>query len=258
MEEAMMKIGIVGYGHVGKAMKELFKDAVVYDKFLQMGSMHAINGCYGVFVCVPTPMMKKDGSCDTSAVEEVINACTAKVIILRSTVRIGFTREMAQKTGKNIVFQPEYYGETVAHPFANLSDRTWLSFGGTREAIDLAIDVYKTVINADVRIYQAPSDEVEMAKYMENAFLATKVIFCNEMYDICQKLGIDYNQVREIWTADPRIGASHTLVYKDDRGYGGSCLPKDILSLEQQAKSSGVDTSLISSVISKNTTYRPK
>lgn len=250
-----MKIGIVGFGHVGGAMHELFKDAIIYDKFKRIGSKEEINTCNATFVCVPTPMME-DGSCDTTAVDEVLAWCESKVIILRSTVRVGYTREMANKLHKNIVFQPEYYGETVAHPFANLSDRSWLSFGGTREAIDLAIDVYKNVINSNVRIYQASSDEVELAKYMENAFLATKVIFINEMYDICEKLGLNYNQVREIWMADPRIGTSHTFIYKDNRGYGGSCLPKDISALHQLEKEKGIDDTLINAVIEKNKKYQ--
>lgn len=255
MEEEKMKIGIVGLGHVGGAMHELFKDAIIYDKFKCIGSKEEINTCDATFVCVPTPMME-DGSCDTTAVDEVLAWCESKVIILRSTVRVGYTREMANKLHKNIVFQPEYYGETVAHPFANLSDRSWLSFGGTREAIDLAIDAYKNVINSNVRIYQAPSDEVELAKYMENAFLATKVIFINEMYDVCKKLGLNYNQVREIWTADPRIGTSHTFIYKDNRGYGGSCLPKDISALHQLEKEKGIDDTLINAVIEKNKKYQ--
>lgn len=254
MEEEKMKIGIVGFGHVGGAMHELFKDAIIYDKFKRIGSKEEINTCDATFVCVPTPMME-DGSCDTTAVDEVLAWCESKVIILRSTVRVGYTREMANKLHKNIVFQPEYYGETVAHPFANLSDRSWLSFGGTREAIDLAIDAYKNVINSNVKIYQAPSDEVELAKYMENAFLATKVIFINEMYDICEKLGLNYNQVREIWTADPRIGTSHTFIYKDNRGYGGSCLPKDISALHQLEKENEIDDTLINAVIEKNKKY---
>ena len=255
MEEEKMKIGIVGFGHVGGAMHELFKDAIIYDKFKCIGSKEEINTCDATFVCVPTPMME-DGNCDTTAVDEVLAWCESKVIILRSTVRVGYTREMASKLHKNIVFQPEYYGETVAHPFANLSDRSWLSFGGTREAIDLAIDAYKNVINSNVRIYQAPSDEVELAKYMENAFLATKVIFINEMYDICEKLGLNYNQVREIWTADSRIGTSHTFIYKDNRGYGGSCLPKDISALHQLEKENGIDDTLINAVIEKNKKYQ--
>lgn len=249
-----MKIGIVGLGHVGTAMHNLFKDAVIYDKYKNIGNMNEINKCDAAFVCVPTPM-KDDGSCDTTAVDEVLNWCESKVIILRSTVRVGYTREMTEKLHKKIVFQPEYYGETVAHPFADLSDRTWLSFGGTQEAIDLAIDAYKTVINSNVRIYQAPSDEVELAKYMENAFLATKVIFINEMYDICEKLGLNYNQVREIWIADSRIGTSHTFIYKDKRGYDGSCLPKDISELHTLEKENGLDDTLINAVIEKNKKY---
>ena len=67
-----MKIGIVGYGHVGTAMKDLFKDAAIYDKYKGIGSREEINKCDVTFVCVPTPM-SEDGSCDTTAVEEVIS-----------------------------------------------------------------------------------------------------------------------------------------------------------------------------------------
>lgn len=246
-----MKIGIVGYGHVGMAMHGLFKNAIIYDKYKDIGTKTEINECDTVFVCVPTPQ-GENGGCDTSIVEEVLEWLSVPLIILRSTVYVGFTDEMIEKYKKEIVFQPEYYGETVAHPFADLTDRTWLSFGGTRKGIDLAIKTYQTVINSNVRIYQADAKSVEMAKYMENAFLATKVTFCNEMYDIACALGADYNLAREIWIADPRIGASHTFVYQDNRGYGGSCLPKDIASIAAQAKANNVDGTLLESVIRKN------
>lgn len=122
----------------------------------------------------------------------------------------------------------------------------------------MAIEIYQSVINSNVKIYQADSDTVEMAKYMENAYLAAKVIFCNEMYDICEKLGISYNKAREIWIVDPRIGSSHTFVYKNNRGYGGSCLPKDISSITKQAKEMGLNPKLLDAVISKNKDYRGK
>lgn len=250
-----MKIGIIGCGHVGTAMHELFKDAIIYDKYKNIGSKDEINKCDISFVCVPTPMAE-DGSCDTSIVEEVISWCECKCIVLRSTIRIGFTREMSKKYNKTIVFQPEYYGETIAHPFANLSDRKWLTFGGAKEGIDIAIKAYQTVMNANVDIHISTSEEAEMAKYMENAFFATKVIFCNEMFDLCQKLKIDYNMVRELWTADPRIGKYHTFIYEENRGYGGSCLPKDISSLENQGKEKGCDMTLIEAVIEKNNKYK--
>jgi len=245
-----MKIGIVGYGHVGKAMHELFRNAIIYD-INGIGSKEEINQCDTVFVCVPTPS-KSDGSCDTTIVEDVISWIHAELIILRSTVYIGFTDEMMLKYKKEIVFQPEYYGETVAHPFANLSDRSWLSFGGTRKGIELAIKTYQTVMNSNVRIYHADAKTVELAKYMENAYLALKVTFCNEMYDVAQAFNISYNEAREIWLADPRIGSSHTFVYDDSRGYGGSCLPKDVASIIKQAEEKNVNIDILKVMKMKN------
>ena len=252
-----MKIGIVGYGHVGSAMHELFKNAIIYDKYKNIGTIEEINECDVTFVCVPTPMAE-DGSCDTSIVEDVVSWCECKCIVLRSTVRIGFTREMAEKYKKTIVFQPEYYGETVAHPFANLSDRNWLTFGGTKEGISIVIKAYQTVINSNTRIYQCTSDEAEMAKYMTNSFLALKVIYCNEMFDLCNKLGIDYNMVRDLWTADSRIGFSHTFVYEDDRGFGGSCFPKDANALLKIGEEQNLKLDIIKAMLQKNEFYKNK
>ena len=250
-----MKCAIVGYGHVGQAMAKLFPGAVVYDEPLGVGTKEAVNQADACFICVPTPK-KGSGECDTQIVEHVIVWVQTKVIIIRSTVPVGFTKTMVKKHSKRIVFQPEYYGETIAHPFADLRNQNWLSFGGEQEAIDLAIEAYKDVINSNVSIHMADSDSVELAKYMENAFLATKVIFCNEMFDLAAKLGVNYNSAREIWLADPRIGRSHTFVYQDRRGFGGSCLPKDTASLLFQGESCGADMSLLRSVIDKNESYQ--
>ncbi len=102
-----MKIGIVGYGHVGQAMHQLFKDAVIFDLHKNIGSMADINSCHTAFICVPTPM-NADGSCHTDVVEDVIKKCECHLLILRSTVPVGFTRKMVEKYQKHIVFQPEY------------------------------------------------------------------------------------------------------------------------------------------------------
>lgn len=107
-----------------------------------------------------------------------------------------------------------------------------------------------------MKIAKIDSDTAEMAKYMENAFYATKVTFCNEMYDIATAYNIDYDLLREIWLMDPRINRSHTFVYKDNRGYGGSCLPKDICSLKYKAEKKGINADLIKSVIAKNDKYQ--
>ena len=249
------KVGIVGYGHVGKAMKELFEDAIVYDEPLAIGNKEEINACDAAFVCVPTPA-NSDGSCNTDIVEKTISWLETPVIILRSTVYVGFTDSMAQKYGKEIVFQPEYYGETVSHPYSDLKKRSWLTFGGSKKGINLAICVYKDVVNSSVVIHQASAKEAELAKYMENSFFATKVSFCNEFYDIAKGLGVDYNVVRELWLADERIGRYHTFVYEHNRGFGGSCLPKDTAAIINQSEQNGIDVSLLKSVIEKNTSLK--
>ena len=75
------------------------------------------------------------------------------------------------------------------------------------------------------------------------------------MFDLCRKLGLNYNVVRELWTADPRIGTSHTFVYDNNRGFGGSCLPKDTLSLFTQGTQNNSDMTLLKAVIDKNNLY---
>lgn len=251
-----MKIGIVGLGHVGSAMKELFPEAIVYDKYKNTkGTKEEINSCQAVFVCVPTPQ-NSDGSCDTTCVDEVLDWIESDVIIIRSTVPVGYTESKVKELNKKIVFQPEYYGETVDHPFANLKNRKWLVLGGEQTSSNLALKAYQTVYNSDIDIYFLSSNEAELAKYMENAYLALKVTFCNQMYDIAQAMKIDYNKVREAWARDPRITKSHTFVYEDDRGYGGSCLPKDVASLIYQAQKFGEDPTLLKTMRTINNKYR--
>lgn len=251
----MMNIGIVGYGHVGKAIHVLFPEAVVYDAPMQMGSQAEVNACDMVFVCVPTPSLPS-GKCDTSIVEEVILWLTAKVIVIRSTIPVGFTDALKERTGKRIVFQPEYYGETVDHHFSDLRHRTWLTFGGASADVSLVIRAYQQVYNAEVRIRQTDARTAEMAKYMENCFLALKVSFCNEFYDIAGAHGVDYNELREVWLEDPRIGRSHTFVYEDNRGYGGKCLPKDVHALISMADDKDVNADLMKMVQRKNNALR--
>lgn len=246
-----MTCGIIGFGHVGQAMHKRFPDAVLFDEPKGIGSREEINKCDVAFVCVPTPSLD-DGACDTTIVEAVLAWVSCKVVIIRSTVPVGFTKKMARKHNLNLVFQPEYYGETIAHPFANLENQSWISLGGEKEAIKLATCFYQGRVNSNVRFYFSDSDTVELAKYMENAFLATKVTFCNEMFDLAIKMGIDYNEAREIWLADPRIGRSHTFVYPNQRGFGGSCLPKDTSALVYIGEKAGVDMLLVKSVLKKN------
>ena len=280
----MYKVGIVGCcGHVGSCMRELFPDAVLYDtnenelamlrpftNSLEDGKIHPtedemkneINECDFVFVCVPTPKAD-DGHCDTSIVEEVLEWLNPKgswlnpkgIIILRSTVPVGFTHEMSYKYRRCIVFQPEYYGETKNHPFANPYNRSWITLGGVPSLTKQVAELYQTVFTSDLIINQVDSATAELAKYMENSFYSVKVTFCNQFYDLAEQFGIDYFKLCETWLLDPRIGRSHTQVYPDNRGYGGSCLPKDTAAIIYQGDQLGVDMRLLKATEEVNRGY---
>ena len=252
------KIGIIGLGHVGSLMFELFPKAYVYDEPKGIGlDRSTINLCKYAFICVPTPM-GEHGKCDTSIVEDVLGWISKDVIvILRSTVPVGFTKKY-EDLGYNIVFQPEYYGETINHPFANPHNRSWISLGGKPEVTERVANLYYSVYTSDIKIHCVDDSRVvELAKYMENCFFATKVTFCNEFYEIANKFGLNYEQVRETWLLDPRIGSSHTFVYPDNRGYGGSCLPKDLSAIDYQASVElKLSVPFLNSVANANEFYR--
>lgn len=91
-----------------------------------------------------------------------------------------------------------------------------------------------------------PAREAELVKFFGNTFLAARVTFANQMYDLCEAIGADYDLVREAAGHDPRIGHSHFDVMQDGyRGYGGLCLPKDTKALLQFADELGVDVDFL-------------
>ena len=123
-----MKIAIIGAtGWVGKAMLSLFPDAYKYSR--HQGTKKGVNKNRIVFICVPTPVIG-EGRLDTSIVEEAISWCEAELIVVRSTVNPGDCDRWALKYLKNIVFQPEYLGETPAHPLLDTAKTPFLIIGG--------------------------------------------------------------------------------------------------------------------------------
>jgi UDPglucose 6-dehydrogenase len=104
------------------------------------------------------------------------------------------------------------------------------------------------------RITIMKNKEAEMVKYFRNTFLATKVSFCNEIYNFCIKLGIDYDKMIAIAADDTRISKSHTSVpgYDSHFGFGGTCFPKDISSLRIQMMEYNIPHYIIDAVINRN------
>lgn len=239
------KIGIIGYGVVGKNIGNIFCDADIEDPQAEFHFEHSFHDV--VFIAVPTPS-QEDGRCDVSIVVQVLKYHKAGLYIIKSTVPPGFTKTTVKETNKEIVFSPEYQGETQHC----LKDEDFVIIGGEASARAKAIAIWKGVKNANVRFYQTDSTTAELVKYMENSFLATKVTFCTMFWEIAKRLGVEYNELRELFCADPRVNRSHTFVYEDHPFYESKCFDKDLPALWRIMMDMGMGGSLVEAVIKDN------
>ena len=252
-----MKIGIVGQGYVGTAIKvgfESYYDLETYDKYseekstMQLADM--VESCEVIFVCVPTPM-NKDGSCNIDVVEGVIKQINKlltdwksdkkPIVVIKSTVPPGTTEKLHKKfKNVNVIFNPEFL--TEANFIDDFKNQTRIILGGTRKGTNKLRQIYSKVFPT-AHIIKTHSTIAELVKYMNNSYLATKVSFANEMYQICEKFDMDYDKVVEYATLDERLGVTHWSVPgpDGDLGFGGHCLPKDLSALIEVADDLDVD-----------------
>lgn len=257
-----MRIGIVGDGYVGKAMARFLEHShaiQIFDKLLvdfnSLKKRDAINNCDLVFVCVPTPFSSNTLCSDSSAVSEAVEWIDAPICI-KSTVLPGTTRALRTRTGKHLVFSPEYLGEALNHPWHSESACGFLILGGDGHEADLVISAYRPIVDTGFQFIRTDSTTAELCKYMVNCFLATKVAFVNQFYDIATFCGIDFEELRKLWLVDPRIGESHSQVTKE-RGFGGRCLPKDLEALVSFVDSTG-RTPLLEAILAYNKELRSR
>lgn len=246
-----MKTKIYGHGWVGRAQQKLFPESIIVDPIYSHYTSSREKKADIAFVCVPTPLLGNELDC--SLVEEIMEESEERLIIVRSTVMPGTCDKFRHK---NVVFQPEYLGETVGHPFANPQQRPFLIIGGSPENRRRAIDLYSRVYNANVRIRQVSNYEAEIIKLSENRAIAFKVAQCQELYDVCEKAGVDYNVIREaVYGDDPRFNLYWTAVYPDARGFNSKCIPKDVYGWAAWAESLGYVPNLTKMMLAVNREY---
>lgn len=273
-------IGVVGHGFVGKAVEAFFKETcntiLVNDKAEPESTplRDIVARAEVIFVCVPTPM-RRDGSCYTGFIEEVIKNIKdlarelnrnldSFVTVVKSTVYPGFLEDMQEMhLPMRLTFSPEFL--TEANSVDDFKKTNRIIVGGDE---DDAMIVLKYFADADVKrvedgrriLLQCDPTTAEMVKLYANGILTAKVIFSNEIYQMCQKLGIDYNEVKSLAVLDTRIGAGHTTVPGPDGqlGYGGHCFPKDVQNLRASAKLLGVNEKMFTAMIERNDELREK
>jgi len=267
-----MNIGIIGYGVVGKAIEYGFKSAsniTIYDplyiKKFSPTIEKVIFDSEIVFVCVPTPMSNVNGDpFDSSVIDEVMEKIetassqldSPPIVVIESAVIPSKIKQyIKQYTNIELVVSPEYL--TEKEPFEKFLNPECRILGGSSEdtmKVQKAFELYS--ICEPCKVGYCDAIGAAVIKYMENSFLAMKISFMNQFYDLLKQSGskTEWNHLAEIFHYDSRMGNSHFIIpgHDGDRHWGGKCFPKDINAIIYDAKKLGCNLTILEEVWNYN------
>ncbi len=259
-----MKVAIVGYGFVGKALHNALKDDVQVIRIdptlgTSIDEIVSFKPQF-VFLTLPTPM-KKNGSQDISIIKntfkELSNLKIRSNIILKSTVTPDNLLYLSKSM--DFIYNPEFLREKSAN--SDFINGKIIIFGGSNKLCEEASNFYSSyTLCKEKEHFITDIVSASLVKYTVNSFLATKVIFFNQLKSLLDLSDSDesWENFIKIVSSDNRIGNSHMSVPGHDgrKGFGGACFPKDISALESFANDKGFNFSLIKEVIKVNNQIR--
>ena len=262
-----MKVGIVGFGFVGKALKNGFKDnvdCVEIDPKLgtNLDDLKSHEPKI-VFICLPTPM-NDDGSQNISLVLDAvknINKFNQDILlVIKSTIIPKYVNEIANLT-RSLVINPEFLRESFANE--DFINSEIIVFGGDENNTNKLANFYKEHTDCICKDYVTTDlISASLIKYTINSFLALKVIFFNEMKLVFDKCKSNNNWLDFIsaLSRDKRIGNSHMIVPGPDGrfGFGGPCFPKDVNALIKYSQEIDSELTLLKKANSINNNIRAK
>ena len=260
-----IKLGIVGHGFVGKAVDEGFRinvEKFVVDPIYKTSIKELVkfNPDF-IFVCLPTPMLK-NGDQDTSILLEVFSELNEKARlipkILKSTILPNTLIEIFNACD-NVLYNPEFLREK--HASEDFENSPFVILAGKN---DLTLAVEELYINNSScktnNFIHIDPVSASLIKYSLNSFLATKVIFFNQIKKIfdASSAEINWTEFARILSNDSRIGSSHMEVPGHDgkKGFGGACFTKDTAALYKYSEEVGELFSLLGSAININNSIR--
>ena len=265
-----INLGIVGHGFVGRAVDQGFTENVhkiIIDPKYDDKGLEGLTdvSLAAIFVCVPTPA-RRNGEVNDGILLEVIKEISSfseenkrrPLVIVKSTAPPA-TFEELQRLYPPLIYNPEFLKERSAiEDFLNPPMHV---FGGEARYVNLAENLYLEYSScAACPIYKMDIKTASLLKYTLNCFLATKVIFFNQLRELHQACGAEstWEEFIKLVATDKRMGNTHMHVpgLDGEWGYAGSCFPKDMGAFVQYAASQRQDFQLLRKVMELNEKYR--
>jgi UDPglucose 6-dehydrogenase len=260
------KIGIIGYGFVGKAVANSFADRSDVKVRINDPAFPDISKSIdkikeksdAIFVCVPTPQYDH-GGCDTSILEGVLEQLLGYegIVICKSTAPPILYRRLEHDLGLKLVHAPEFL--TASNANYDYINPVNVVIGCKHKLYEEASQFILPFIQfAPANVEYCSIAEAAMFKYVANTMLAMKVVINNEYAELCEKLNINWENVADIASGDARLGNTHWKVPGPDgkRGFGGACFPKDTSALLNIANELNLKMTMLKSAIVRNNDLR--
>ncbi len=226
--------------------------------FFTSNIKNAINLSDVIFICVGTPTKKGSIKVDLSHVykctKEILKySKRKKIIVTKSTVPIGTGDEIEKLLGKKkklftVISNPEFLREGEAIRDFRYPDRIVIG-SNEKKQFNIMKKLYTPLINKGSKFFTTSRKGAELIKYASNAFLATKITFINELANLCEKSGVNIEDISLGMGSDNRIGSRFL---RAGPAYGGSCFPKDTKGLVSAAERYKINLSVVKSVIKSN------
>ena len=252
-----MKIIIAGYGFVGKAVAEGLKgkhELIIVDPKHTSNAINEHIDADGIIICVDTPTGEHGIIAENIA--NVLDQLPIYMpVLVKSTVTPAVVTAFKEIYPEHsICYSPEFLrAKTSVEDFIN---QKYIVLGGT-DPDSFWHELFLNTLPNCKMVFHCTEEEACIVKYTANSFLALKVAFFNQIFDICEKTGADFEMVRHIVTQDSRIGAGHTMVPgTDGRGFGGACFPKDTQAFVHWTSSVNAIPTLVESAIQYNNKVR--
>ena len=259
-----MKIAIIGMGFVGNALLNALNEDVKIAKIdprLNTSVEDLLDfGPEITFISVPTPMANElqDLSILEEVTEQIESIDLDSLLVLKSTVLPNAISDL-EKRFKRFIYNPEFLTEKNADN--DFIRSPFILFGGSDKESKILSSFYKKHTKCETENHLfVDAISASLIKYSINTYLATKVVFFNQLFDIFSASGSheDWKTFTDAISNDKRIGSSHMMVPGHDgrKGFGGACFPKDSYALYKYSKLLNVEFSLLKNVIDINNKIR--